>query len=891
MISAFAQTNVTINEVGGASQFQFDGHKTWVYQLNEKKDHVELLLPILDPKAAKKISSYKSSVLSKLVVEKDTETRSRIKFYVKKDIDSFDYQMEDPSRLIIDFFLDEKKKQARLKKEKAAKRNIASELSPKVEKVKTPEELEAERKAKEKAAMDKLMAELSQNNQGTFDGGDPNFERFTIADYEIKESAIIASRKNIYIQYPFLIQKNKILDKVLEKPPIYEVKFHDKEETKQVLLLKKLFDKKRHSVFITTLKFFRDKYPNSKYDQIVRYLEADTYYSLWKRDNEGVDLQKALALYQSLLSDYPKSPLAERTRLLIAYSYLNIGDNFGALKSFIQMINTDPKTPYKNDLRISIGDAYRDLAKFDDALDTYRVIYLDDKAGDKRIEAKYKMGDVYARKKDYKRSIASYKDAIKEFPEHAKYFPNAFYNIAESQFWLGEYRKSLDSYIAYVRNYPKSEHGGFALTRIGEILEILGADEAKFKGAYLESWFRFRSTQGADIARIRFISQMMPKMKAKAVEAAHREVESYVNKSELPFMKDFTTIILSDGYYKRGELDKALFLLEDFYKNNSTATTLDLFRDRIVKSLTRQVEQKVEQKKFVEAIQFYGKYAGTWLRDSERVDLRFALGKSFEEAGVLKEADKIYRATVNRLYALEGTEELKEKKIFENLPNIAQLNLRLANVNEKLGNLDEARKYISRSMEDLTALNQNLQVEAVLVKSNIDENQGRYADAVDGIKKLLQSWKGKPELIQKPLFRMAKLFEKSGQNVQALNPLSKVLNLYKDTGLVEDKLLRDTREMMAKIYLSQGKEKEAGQIFEQLIAAAKKDQPLNDVRYKLGEIYFSQGQMKKAKDIWTDLQNRANGESWYQLAKEKMDSKEWNEQYEKYLNRLPASQQ
>ena len=94
VISAFAQTNVTINEVGGASQFQFDGHKTWVYQLNEKKDHVELLLPILDPKAAKKISSYKSSVLSKLVVEKDTETRSRIKFYVKKDIDSFDYQME-----------------------------------------------------------------------------------------------------------------------------------------------------------------------------------------------------------------------------------------------------------------------------------------------------------------------------------------------------------------------------------------------------------------------------------------------------------------------------------------------------------------------------------------------------------------------------------------------------------------------------------------------------------------------------------------------------------------------------------------------------------------------------------------------------------------------------
>lgn len=888
-VESFAAINVQINQIGEATQFQFDGKATWVYSFDKNKNYFELKVERLNTKAVNQLKSFKNKLINKVEVINFSAETDKVRFYSKaKKIDGFDYQMEEPSRLIVDFFIDESKKVVSKPK---LKRKVASELSPKIEEKKSAEQIAKEKKEAEEKELDQIAKKLKDSDLGTFDGGDPDFQRFQLEDYEIKESAIIASRRNIYIQYPFLIKKNKILDKVMANPPIYEVKYKEADETKQVLLLKQLFEKKRYAVFLTTKKFFEEKYPGSKYSQLVRYMEADVYYALWKRDKQGVDLQKSLALYQTLIKDFPKSPLAERTKLLIAYTYYSTGDNFGALKSFIRMLNSNPDTKYKDDLRISIGDAYRDLNKYQDALDTYNVIYLDEKAGEKRVEAKYKIGDVYARKKDYKKSIRAYQEALKEFPTHAHLFPNAFYNIAESQFWLGDYRDSLDSYIKYARNYPKSSHGGFALTRIGEILEILGADEEKYKGAFLESWFRFRGSEGANIGRIRFISHHLPKMKPIAVDAAHREIESYVSQSELPFIKDFSTIVLSDGYYKRGELEKSLFLLEDFYKSNSTSTTLDLFRDRIVKTVTKQVEQKVDDGKYVDAIQVYGKHAGSWLRDADRVDLRYYLGKSFEKADVTDEAIKIYKATVNRLYAIRGTDEEKERAIFENLPKIDQLNLRIAKAYSIRGDFKNAEVYLKKvpkSSPDLKALEE---IEKVLVQSNIDESKGRYSDAIRNIRNLLESWKGRPELVQEPYLRIGKLLHKSGKNKDALQELDKVLNLHVDTGLVKEKVLKDTRELSAKIHLDTGNLEKAGEIYQAMIKDYEKKYGLNDVRYKLGEIYFKQGNLKLAKDTWNPLQTKENGDTWYRLAREKMNSKEWDEQYQKYLNRLPASQQ
>ncbi|MFK8139174.1 MAG: tetratricopeptide repeat protein, partial [Bdellovibrionales bacterium] len=740
-VSPSFAVNVQLENIGEASQIQFSGKTAWEYKISREKNNiVKIEIPKLNIKARKDLETWKASQIKKITVNSISNSKDEILVSLKKsDIESFDYQMEEPSRLIVDFFINPTKEKKQAKKKESSKRKLAGEIAIDIgvgerKKLTTDKEDKSELKKK-------IIADIKDSKLGTFDGGDKDFSRFKIEDYEIKESAIIASRRNIYIQFPFLIEQNNILENIISNPPIYEVTEKSAEENKQVRLIKQLFDKKRYAVFITALKFFREKFPESRYNELVRYMEADVFYALYKRDGNAVDLQRAVALYETIIKDFPKSPLAERTRLLIAYTLWDTGNKFNALKSFMRILNSNPNTKYKNDLKISIGDAYRDINKHQDALDTYNVVYLDKDSGLKGIEAKYKVGDVYALKGDFKRAIAAYEEAITEFPDKASSFPNAFYNIAESKFWLGEYKDALDMYVKYARNFPKTQHGGFAVTRIGETLQILGADEEKYKGAFLESWFRFTGSQGANIGRIRYLSHLMPKMKPIAVEAAHKEIDSYVKNSELPFIKDFGTIVLADGYYIRGELDKSFFLLENFYKENSTATTLDLFKDRIVKTITKQIAQKVEKGNHVDAIRTYGKHAGSWLRDSDRVDLRFNLGRAFEASNVSDEAIKIYKATVNRLYAIAGSEEEKERKIFESLPTAEQINLRISATNLKAKNFKESSKYLLK-IKDLSKLDPSEQIEKVIVKSYLDEKDGKINQAIKLVEELVDSWKG-----------------------------------------------------------------------------------------------------------------------------------------------------
>ena len=55
------------------------------------------------------------------------------------------------------------------------------------------------------------------------------------------------------------------------------------------------------------MKFFKDKYPTSKYEETLSLLSAETYYKIWKRDKKTVDQETALNQWPS--TDPMSSPL------------------------------------------------------------------------------------------------------------------------------------------------------------------------------------------------------------------------------------------------------------------------------------------------------------------------------------------------------------------------------------------------------------------------------------------------------------------------------------------------------------------------------------------------------------------------------------------------------
>ena len=72
--------------------------------------------------------------------------------------------------------------------------------------------------------------------------------------------------------------------------------------------------------------------------------------------------------------------------------------------------------------------------------------------------------------------------------------------------------------------------------------------------------------------------------------------------------------------------------------------------------------QYLNKENFLPVLQLYGRYANTWLRNAERIDLQFFLGRSFEFAGVYDEAGDIYeRALAQRLEIVGSKQELEKR--------------------------------------------------------------------------------------------------------------------------------------------------------------------------------------------------------------------------------------
>ncbi|MCB0361547.1 MAG: hypothetical protein KDD35_02430, partial [Bdellovibrionales bacterium] len=63
--------------------------------------------------------------------------------------------------------------------------------------------------------------------------------------------------------------------------------------------------------------------------------------------------------------------------------------------------------------------------------------------------------------------------------------------------------------------------------------------------------------------------------------------------------------------------------------------------------------------------------------------------------------------------------------------------------------------------------------------------------------------------------------------------------------------------------------------------------PLAYIRYKVGSILYETGDIKGAERIWSQL--KANqGDMYKKLAAERLNQAEWQDEYKKYLNRIPA---
>lgn len=405
-------------------------------------------------------------------------------------------------------------------------------------------------------------------------------------------------------------------------------------------------------------------------------------------------------------------------------------------------------------------------------------------------------------------------------------------------------------------------------------------------GAFLESYFRFPDHPGAEVARIRMLSQQMRSMKDKELKKALAEIEDASKKLELPGIKEFTTLMVAEGLTNRGEYKPALQNLIAYYRENPTAANLDSFKSRILRNIANQMKTDVESGKFMETLKFYSAYQSTWLKNSDRIDVPYFLAEAYESAGAYGEAEKIYTQALTQRKALVGSPTEIERRVQEHLPSVASLNLRLASA------LVQDRKYIDayQRLKEIPAsaeLSPQETVERVQLSATIAEQRNDNQRAREALTELAQKWQGDPALVAPVNLQLAQTYMKLGDAKKAEDHAEKVLQAEGGETKVADKVIAAAMTVKGDALFEQKKALAAVESYQKLLERFEGSMPLANVRYKVGEILFDRGDMQGANEVWTKLQGTPN-EFLYKIGKEKLEDAKWQDDYTKYMNRIPA---
>lgn len=906
----------SISRVGDTTHLELKGRKDWKYQIQKTEEGGALVtLPALEEALAIQLQTWSCPLIESIGVNRqgpDNSYQLTIK-YKNKNSESFDYQTDSPSALIFDFFQSEEDTKNADVKVISEVKNLPEKSNPNlpekvaVGKAKSSKILQRKEYQKidrspagdenlsvatvtnkpESEAAEKQDHILNPLNleQGLFDASDKNYDRFRIKDYQISEDAIIASQNNIYIEFPMLSQRMTRFTDLMNEPPLYEVKEEETEENKAMRLLHALYTRNRTGAFMKTADFIRKKYPKTRYDEMITNMTAEIHYREFLKNKDKKEYSTFRSLFTYLIETYPDSPLTERNMMLLAFSALEQNEGYEALVNLQKIMMKYPKTKDRDFVQLGIAEAYNLINQNETSIKTYADLgesALDDNYG---VEAQFRIGDVQFGNKDYKAALSTYQQMQAKYPKHKQLFAHAQYNASESEFWLKNYKNSLENYVEFVRMFPRHKYGGFALTRIGELLDILGAPEKSVIGAYTEGYYRFPDSPGSEVARLRLLSKSMPKMPDRELKLAVDEIQKITKNSKLPRIEEFTTLLLSEGFSQRSDYNKSLNMLLTYFQENPTTANLPVFRSRILRNISDILKSQIQSKKYIDALNFYGKYSTTWLKNARRIDTDFFQAFAYENAGAKSEAETIYKKLLSQLKIIEGTKEERERKVLENLPGIAQVQLRLA----VLAASDRRYKDAFQQLREIKSdLSESENIERIEVGAIVAEQMNDRKLAIKYLSELTNNYKDDVSKVLQPTYNLARLELAEGMHESSENRIQRIEKARADKDVVNDDLWAKTLELKGRLLVATGRKLEAVETFTVLLDNFESVKPLSSIRYTTGKILFDIGDLRGAEKVWSGLNNEKS-DFYYKLAKEKLSQAEWQDSFKKYIDRIPAA--
>lgn len=862
------------------------------YSLKRSGDKIELNVEALAEATSKKLLGYSDRFIKKIDVQKNsTLSKDIITLHlVDKDLEVFDYLTDAPSSLSLDIFAKEdgksedveyemtqklvKKDKLASKPEKKIERDLASSefiktighvtITGDTSDVKEHAQDELEKRQKKKEVNAELLRIIRLAKQ---DAGD--ILRFDTDKLNFSKDSLIEGKNKIYIKYPVLLNEHKYISEILQKNIIYDIKNESTLEGKDFQKVKKFYSAGDYRNFLKSKKIFQKRYAQTKYDEMITYMEADAYLELSNLEKEKVFFDRALKIYDSLLNKYPNSKISERTLLLTAYLRLKDERYFEASRNLKLYTQKYVNSPLRENVEIILAQSLVRLHEYADAKKIYNSLF---KSENPEIQASayYEYGNIFFEEKDYLSAITSYETALKMFPADDKNNENIYFNLGETQFLVGNYKASLNFLRKFISQHPQHSYASYAWTRMGEIFELSEVDPKIWKGYYNESHFRFHDQLGGAVAKINLLYHQAIADKKK-FNYLIEQMKSYENKIPLKQANEFLYFKVSDAYYEVGKYPESTETLIEKFKTGKIPDHIEKFHKRIGRGLAAQLRSAVESKQVVTGLKIFDDVDPLWFKKSQRFDFSFYKGELFRQANLCSKASREYEKYIADYEKVPKKDELDKS---QRLPYLSEVYLRAATCSNQMAQDGKTKEYLAKV--DESSLSSNERDDYYLLKVDL----ARKNNAPDEALALLASIQNKN--VETLNLKIEMLNEKS-LYAESLDSIDKFI----DGNTIDEKsrfsLLKKKYEI-----LETSKSKKAPAFLQSFYQEFKnKDFEFDREKYILYGSLLEQKKNKEAEEVYSKISTNSY---WAKLATEKKNSAQWGQKYQKFVDRIPAMQ-
>jgi TolA-binding protein len=404
------------------------------------------------------------------------------------------------------------------------------------------------------------------------------------------------------------------------------------------------------------LRLIRD-YPDSDFHPEALLRRAESLF------NKG-DYEQSRDVFRELITEYPLHPEAFEARLLNARSDWIRGMYEEGMAGMRETLRFAPDAAHRQRVRMIIGELLQDQEKYAEAIEEFRMAYLEDIQGDGAPAALIRQADNFYNLQENETAAELYRQIIREFPDSDQA------NLAQYSIGLIYFRQNrLDQYLAEClsmsRNHPGTRQSALALNGAASILiEQNRFDEATDVLTELKNHYQ----QHVDEELIRFRLGQTLKRSGNLREA-EQEFHALIDLSPTgryaaDAMIEIAEIAAGDTRYTEA-LDSYRYILEIF-----------TFHPRRIEVISRAAALYADQENWEPSARLWRRYIEELGDSSDGFEGHLELGRVLLRSGDLDQARRHAEIAMRSM----------QRKI------IAEAHYLLSEIIELQGDIDEALK-------------------------------------------------------------------------------------------------------------------------------------------------------------------------------------------------------